>query len=168
VNGNTAAEYVAAWRHVVDIFRAENALNVKWIWCIATSGDQDPTVIQSLFPGDNYVDWVAMDGYNRNRNGNWRSFSTIFSTDYQLLTTMSTRPVMIAETASVEDSSDPTRKAAWIQDAFLNAIPNYFPRIQAALYFDSSDTACPSLPWSSSSAALTAVQSVLSSSAYTP
>ena len=28
----TAADFVAAWRHVVDIFRAANANNVSWAW----------------------------------------------------------------------------------------------------------------------------------------
>src|SRR5262249_53059913 len=32
VNGNTAAEYVAAWRRVVGIFRAEGATNVRFVW----------------------------------------------------------------------------------------------------------------------------------------
>ena len=33
VNGNQPGEYVAAWRHVHDIFTAVGATNVSWVWC---------------------------------------------------------------------------------------------------------------------------------------
>jgi hypothetical protein len=32
-NGTTGADYVAAWRHVHDIFQSVGATNVKWVWC---------------------------------------------------------------------------------------------------------------------------------------
>ena len=32
-NGNTNAEFVAAWRRIVDIFIQEEATNVTWVWC---------------------------------------------------------------------------------------------------------------------------------------
>jgi hypothetical protein len=33
VNGNQPGEYVAAWRHVHDLFVAAGATNVSWVWC---------------------------------------------------------------------------------------------------------------------------------------
>jgi beta-mannanase len=33
VNGNTAAHYVAAWRHVHRIFTKVGATNATWVWC---------------------------------------------------------------------------------------------------------------------------------------
>ena len=33
VNGNQPGEYVAAWRHVHDIFTAVGATNATWVWC---------------------------------------------------------------------------------------------------------------------------------------
>ena len=33
VNGNKAGEYVAAWRHVHDIFTQVGATNATWVWC---------------------------------------------------------------------------------------------------------------------------------------
>ena len=32
VLGNTASDYIAAWRHVVTIFRSRGASNVEWVW----------------------------------------------------------------------------------------------------------------------------------------
>jgi hypothetical protein len=139
-NGNTAADYVAAWRHVVQLFRDAGASNVRWVWSpnIAYAGT---TPFDSVFPGDPYVDWVALDGYNGGSAlpwGGWISFTTLFGPSYDALTTLSARPVMVAEVASVEAGGS---KAAWIEDAFLHAIPERFPRVRAAVWFDANKEA---------------------------
>lgn len=164
VSGNTPAQYVAAWRHVVNLFRAAGDYNVHWIWCIGTSAPQ--TTIGALFPGANYVDWMAMDGYNRDRLGRWRSLTTIFGPDYRILARLDPRlRIMVAETASVENPKKPRQKSAWIKAGFLTAIPTYFPRIRAVLYFD-SDGAGYDFPWTSSRYAKTAVQAIFKSPLY--
>jgi hypothetical protein len=163
VDGNTPAEYVAAWRHVVTVFRDDGASNVRWVWCIATGGPQ--TTIASFFPGASYVNWMAMDGYNHDRNGDWRSMQTIFATDYKLLAQLSNLPIMIAETASVEDPGDITRKSGWIRTGLLTTIPTYFPRIRAVLYFDGTGSG-NEYPWASSSSSMAAMKAVFKSGAY--
>src|SRR5215218_454247 len=60
-NGNGGPnEYVAAWRHVHAIFREEGATNVRWVWNPDRSFPDRPSYA-SLYPGDEYVDWVAID-----------------------------------------------------------------------------------------------------------
>jgi len=131
VNGNTPQQYVAAWQHIVGIFVTEGATNVRFVWCASTGARNDPG---PYFPGDAYVSWIALDGYNR--WGPWRSFTSIFAARYAQITAISGAPVMIAETASVEDPLDPAAKSAWISSAFAQEIPQSFPRVAAALYFD--------------------------------
>jgi len=133
VNGNTGAqEYVAAWRHIVGIFQAEGATNVQFVWCVgAKPALPNPAV---YFPGDAYVSWIALDGYNR--GSPWLSFTSIFSQAYAEVTAVSSRPVMIAEVGSVDEPGDPTAKADWISTAFGQEIPRDFPRVRAVLYFD--------------------------------
>ena len=70
-NGNTPADYVAMWRHVVDIFRAEGALNAQWAWSpnvIYLNGfnsyQRQSADLRALYPGDGYVDWVGVSVYN--------------------------------------------------------------------------------------------------------
>ena len=31
---STPAQFIAAWRHVVTVFRAVGATNVKWLWAV--------------------------------------------------------------------------------------------------------------------------------------
>lgn len=141
VNGNTPTMYVNAFQHVVKIFQNEGANNVQFIWCVSTSSANSTSTKvdandKDFFPGDNYISWVAMDGYNRSQT-NPKSFSDIFSSTYSTLTNISQRPVMIPEVATVEDPNNPNAKADWITTTFLNTVPNNFPKIKAILYFDS-------------------------------
>ena len=99
VNGNTSADFVDAWRHVVDVFRQEGATNVKWIWSPNVEVPGQTTPFADVYPGDAYVDWIALDGYNWGTSrgwGQWRSFSSIFGSSYAAVTALSSRPLMIA------------------------------------------------------------------------
>ena len=63
-NGNRPGEYVAAWRHVHDIFTSVGANDVTWVWCPNVDPDHKMQSLGSLYPGDAYVDWTCLDGYN--------------------------------------------------------------------------------------------------------
>ena len=163
VNGNSAADYVAAWRHVVDIFRAEGATRVRWVWCpnVAYTGS---TPFSDAYPGDGYVDWLGLDGYNAgtSRPGSaWRSLRDVFAASHDALVALSPRPMMIAEVASAEEGGD---KAAWIRAGLLTDLPAALPRVQAVVWFHENKEA----DWrvNSSSASLAAFAEVAASAAY--
>src|SRR6266496_1414193 len=62
VNGNKSGQFVLAWRHVHDIFTAQGVTNVTWVW--SPNIDFSNSVpLRKLYPGNSYVDWIAMDGY---------------------------------------------------------------------------------------------------------
>ena len=60
------AVFVAAWRHIVTLFRALGARNVTWLWTVNiindTHGGSIPRPDQ-WWPGASYVNWVGIDGY---------------------------------------------------------------------------------------------------------
>ncbi|MDB5057629.1 MAG: beta-mannanase [Chloroflexi bacterium] len=130
-NGTTPSDFVAAWRHVHDIFTSVGATNVLWVWCANVSGGGLTPDAQD-FPGDKYVDWVALDGYNWG-GSNWQSLYNVFNASYNEVTALSSKPVMITETSSSETGGS---KADWITQGFLHAIPTSFPRIRAVVWFD--------------------------------
>jgi hypothetical protein len=74
-NGTTAAQFVAAWRHVHDIFTSVGASNVTWVWCPNVDPGGKLASLSSLYPGDGYVDWTCLDGYNGNIP--WTSFTNL-------------------------------------------------------------------------------------------
>jgi Glycosyl hydrolase family 26 len=131
--------YVAAWRHVHHVVAAAGAGNVTWVWCpYVTSPATTP--LASLYPGDAYVDWTCMDGYNRQDGGNAAasstSFGSIFDQTYRELQALApTKPMMIGETAYSEVSTPPT-KPEWIADALEEELPDRFPQVKALVWFN--------------------------------
>ena len=138
---HSASAFIAAWRHVHDIFLQEGATNVAWIWCPTSwsyvTGSPWPP---NYYPGDAYVDWIASDGYNwfPKPGTKWRSWAQIFQPFYDWAATM-TKPIMIAENGAMEDPAVAGRKAAWIADSQQRMKAQY-PLIQAVLYFDTQVT----------------------------
>jgi hypothetical protein len=167
VNGNRPEEYVTAWKHVYRIFQEEGATNVEWVWSPNARGAAvwpSKTPLSAFYPGDAYVDWVALDAYNwgTGRDGtSWHSFAEIFGPSYREITALTKKPLMIAETGSCEAGGD---KAAWIRDAFLRDIPAKFPRIRAVIYLNNYDTC--DIRVTSSQEALNAWKKVVASPLY--
>jgi hypothetical protein len=134
VNGNQPADFVAAWRHIYDVFRDQGADNVKFVWCpeANSSPNTAQNAIASYWPGDGYVDFVALDGYNADGHGAWRSFDSIFGSGYAAVTKLTDKPLFIAETGCTATGGD---KAAWIRDMFRR-LPSAFPRVDGVVWFD--------------------------------
>jgi hypothetical protein len=130
---NTPADYVAAWRHIHDVFARVGATNVTWVWSVNI--EYSGTVpIQQLYPGDAYVDWTSVDGYNKSSATSWRSFRDLFASTYaHLLQIAPTKPIMIAETSSREVGGS---KAGWIRDALSTQLPKNFLRVKALVWFN--------------------------------
>jgi hypothetical protein len=140
-NGNQAGEYVAAWRHVHDIFTSVGATNVSWVWCPFAEESLRLSALKPLYPGSRYVDWTCMDGFNRSANPSsareWKSFRTIFGSTYRRLVTKIAphKPVIIAETAS---NGPGHAKAKWIREMFT-ALHSDMRRIRGLIWYDQFD-----------------------------
>ncbi|HZQ35473.1 MAG TPA: glycosyl hydrolase [Dehalococcoidia bacterium] len=137
-DGNTPVQYIRAWQHVHDLFVAEGATNVQWVWC-PNVADDATSRFEPYYPGDDYVDWVALDGYNRGPEV-WRWFTPIFGPSYAALTALTDKPVMIAEVGTSEalpqQAAQGDTKARWITSALTEEIPDRFPAIRAVVWFN--------------------------------
>jgi hypothetical protein len=172
VNGNQIGDYVLAWRHVHDIFTAVGATNVSWIWCPVIE-DDTTAPIAALYPGDAYVDWVAMDGYNwaGDSDVGWLTFSQLFQPTYNdLLGLAPSKPIMIGEMATSDNggpSGYPYDKANWIGDALTTQLPANFPQIKAIVWFNwNSGNSALSWPIQTSQQAIDAFAQGIGSSYY--
>ena len=126
--------YVDAYRRVWQVFKDGGVTNVTWIWC--PNSDAVPgqawNDMANYYPGDQYVDWVGVDGYNFGSvQGAWRRFSNIYSTPYSKAIKYN-KPMLIGEFASGESGGD---KAAWITECFT-LLKTTFPKIQAFTWFN--------------------------------
>ncbi len=143
-NGNGPGQYVAAWRHVHDIFTTVGATNATWVWCpyADTAKRLKKTPLKPLYPGNSYVDWTCLDAYNWGRNPvnprPWRSFSELIDPAYrEVVKVAPKKPMMLGEFAS---SSYGGHKGAWVRDLF-EQLPRRYRRVRALVYFDAIDRA---------------------------
>lgn len=137
VNGNSPSDFVPAWRRIHDIFEQEGADNVRFVWCpnIESIPMTSDNAISRYWPGDAYVDYMALDGYNFGYGDSivWRSFEDLFDAPYAEVTALSDKPLIVAETGCSSVGGD---KAAWIT-AMFDVIPRRFPRILGVGWFNS-------------------------------
>ena len=135
VNGNTSGSYIAAWQHIRDVFAARGATNVTWVWSpnISYPGS---TPLASFYPGDAYVDQVALDGYNFGTTQSWSSWQAageLFLPSIGELQSFTGKPIHLGEVASTEIGGS---KAAWVTDFF--AVLQSTPAIRGFCWFDVS------------------------------
>ena len=121
VNGNEPGEYVQAWRHVHDIFEAEGATDVIWIWSPNVSYEGAPDLGQ-LYPGDEYVDWAGLAGYlGTPGQEDFVPFNDVFYWSVEQIREITDKPIVITETGAPSGGSD---QAEWIADMF-ESLPTY-------------------------------------------
>lgn len=129
VDGNTARRFKRAWRHVVRIFRRAGATNVSWVWT-ANVNQFGGLPFKRFYPGDRWVDWTALDGFNWGYGGSSYSFKQLFGRSYRVLAKISRRPIMIAETGTNDRG-----KARWIRRALGRQLPR-LRRVKALVWFN--------------------------------
>ncbi|MDE2102651.1 MAG: hypothetical protein KGL39_35735, partial [Patescibacteria group bacterium] len=133
-NGNTDAAYISAWRYIWGIAQSVGATNVYFVYTVNNSSDP-----MGMYPGDQYVDYVGMDGYNWGNTGghSFQSPASVFTSTYDALTSGSSRPVIITETSSYNDGTNgqSTSLDTWI-NSLATTVPTSFPRVVALMWFD--------------------------------
>lgn len=136
VNGNSTADFVAAWRHLHDLFRAEGATNATWTWTVNRDTVPDTAANQPgrYWPGAGYVDWVGLDAYNWGPapGHRWQTVTQTFGPGLAALEPLE-KPVILAETGSVEKGGD---KAGWIASLYAGLTGEYRDAVAAAVWFD--------------------------------
>jgi hypothetical protein len=91
-----ARVFVAAWRHIVTLFRSQHADNVTWLWTV--QADEPGTgPLASWWPGGKYVTWVGIDGYYYRPS---EDFYTIFGKTIAEVRILTGRPVLLSEVAA--------------------------------------------------------------------
>jgi mannan endo-1,4-beta-mannosidase len=111
-NGNKPYQFVKAWKHVHDIFVAEGAQNVAWVWSPNVNRSLKGIALKGIYPGDSYVDIVGLVGFGTQKGD---TFNKVFATTISEIRKFTTRKMLITETAAQELN---VNKPAWIKDFF--------------------------------------------------
>jgi hypothetical protein len=118
-NGHVSpANWVAAWRHVVQEFRKQGAYDVTWLWTINIIDLRHKIAAPGpWWPGSNFVTWVGIDGYYYKQT--W-SFAPLFGPAIKAVRKLTRDPILISETGAAPAAG----KAAKIADLFAG-VKNY-------------------------------------------
>lgn len=138
-NGNHRGDFVRAWRHVHDVFTEEGADNVSWVWCPRVNNGDLSSDTPELYPGDAYVNWTCLDGYNFGEpfHRRWQTFSDLFARSYRRITEQiaPSKPMLIGEIGSGDQGGS---KAVWIHSMLSEILAGY-RRLFGFVYFDVTD-----------------------------
>jgi mannan endo-1,4-beta-mannosidase len=114
-NGNSAGEYVRAWRHVHEIFTRIGAKNVIWVWSPNIVWTNSPN-LKKLYPGNSYVDWIGLSGYYGTPGMlSYKPFNATFSQTIAQLRRFTNKPLVITETGATNVNG---LMAHWITQMF--------------------------------------------------
>jgi mannan endo-1,4-beta-mannosidase len=107
------AVFVAAWRHVVTLFRSLGAHNVTWLWTVniinhAHGGSSSIPNPAQWWPGGSYVNWVGIDGYYLKPS--WK-FAPLFGPTIAAVRKLTLDPILVAETGAVPAAGQPEKIA---------------------------------------------------------
>jgi len=146
-NNHDPQQYIAAYRLVVDRFRALGVTKVKWMWCV--NSDYAPYTwynwIVPAYPGDNYVDIIGTDIYNNHYPVNspyWKSFRMQAAESYYYLTRyFGHKPLYICELGCRERLGweDPSSqsKGAWYE-RMDKELQSNFHKARALVFFNAA------------------------------
>jgi Beta-mannanase len=129
-----------AYRHIVDIFRANGARDVTWVFHAALDGAPQEAWNEprNYYPGDAWVDWIGVSLYGRLRNngaGNLNEPLDALERAYLMLLRVSPqRPMALLEFGTTEHGAK--EKARWIDGLFREIRSGRYTRIKAVSWWN--------------------------------
>ena len=142
-NNSDPQIWVKAYQHIHDRFRRAGASNVRWVWCF--NAESVPAVSWNdpakTYPGDTYVDAVAIDGYNfgtTTAHSRWQSFEEIFAAPVAMANkTWPNKPLWIGETGCSTNGGD---KVEWLK-GMDKSLRGPLSRVESVTWFEAAKEA---------------------------
>ncbi|MGA8247952.1 MAG: hypothetical protein WB797_13705 [Nocardioides sp.] len=168
----TPTDFVAAWRHVHQVFESNGATNAVWVWVVM---GLPQTFASSLtfWPGNDVVDWISWEAYDQAgcRSGTtdparYRSFADAVLGFYAYLHAHGAaahidvhKPMMISEAGTVPlpGLGSPTR--SWFDGA--PSLLRSHPQIKALTLWDHTGAPGCDFRFAANPAALPAVRTLM-------
>lgn len=133
---NNHESYQKAWIKIHETFRDEcSSEHVRFVWTTNQASVGPNATYMGSYPGDKYVDYVGIDGYNWGGHADWgwNSFDSIFRDAYCAVVSETDTPILIPEWGSVEKGGN---KSDWIANAFDAIESGKYSQVQGAIWLD--------------------------------
>jgi len=125
-SGNPTA-YISAWQRFYNLAVkwGIDKSHMQWVWC-ANANDVGGIKAEQYYPGDQYVDWVSIDGYNDAKSQSWSSWVTpdqVFGDMLNRFEALApSKPIGIPETGCSTSGYTAADKGQWITQAVQYAL----------------------------------------------
>jgi len=134
-------DFIGAWQHIHQLFQSAGATNVIFLWNPGHYTDGNPNDPHDYYPGNEYVDWIGIDSYQRSQTETFASDIGVFYTDFTA-SQYGGKPLMAGENGSAAE----TVYNAELQPAYLAGIvadlkSGLYPALKAYCYFDAPGNA---------------------------
>ena len=125
VGSNSPGDYARMWQRIVGVFQSKgmHSTQLQWVW-VVNHDDVGGFTAEQFYPGDPYVDWVAIDGYNWGESqtwSNWKSPNEVYGNMIDRLRLISSKPLALTETGcstSTLSGVSISAKQQWTTDFF--------------------------------------------------
>ncbi|TDB96488.1 hypothetical protein E1266_09660 [Actinomadura sp. 7K534] len=126
-------DFVAAWKHLRQVFEQEQVHNVAWVWCPTARGFGGADA-GAFYPGDDHVDWICADA-QPGSDFDYRDLSESLKLFMQWARDRP-KPIMVAEFGVPAAYGE--RRAEWLREASKTLQD---PQVKAVVYFNSDERA---------------------------
>lgn len=134
-------KFISMWKYVYKFFRSKGLGKdkVPFIWCPSCI-DLGTPKFENYYPGDDFVEFLGVDGYNWGGRGAWQSLSEVFTDSFTRLNSLSTLPLIVCEfgtTAKLGTVYDYDKKLSWVSEGYkwLSSIQSKH-KIKMVCYFN--------------------------------
>jgi mannan endo-1,4-beta-mannosidase len=111
-------KYIAICRYVKGIFDKNQIDNARWVFSVNWEDvPEEKNYFLDYYPGDDYVDFIGIDGYNWGNTrswSRWMSFRDIFDKRIKDIRANLSKEIIISEFSSASKGGD---KLIWIKKA---------------------------------------------------
>lgn len=124
--------YVAAWRHIHNLFTRAGTRNVIWVWTVNRDSDRSAvSPDRPWWPGSSYVTWIGINGKYATPGS---TFGSVFRASLASVRALAAKPVMLTETGIAVGP----RRPAQIRNLFTGMAA--YPQIIGMAWFNEDAT----------------------------
>lgn len=128
----TPPAFIAAWRHVYEVFKSAGASNAAFVWCPTVWNGPDGVDDSAWYPGDDAVDWVGLDAYPQGASPDYLLHGPDGMDQMAEFAAAHGKPLMLAEWAPQLPKPDTAASV----DLVLDWAARYPKTVKALVYFD--------------------------------
>jgi hypothetical protein len=141
--GEGPRKFIAAYRHIVDLMRAEDAENLQWVWHVNWYDEPEAkwNRFENYYPGERYCDWIGLSAYGPltpSTSDGAETFRFKVDEAYSRLTSLAPdKPIIISE-FGCDLHNRHVNAAHWAKAALDDLLSNHWPAIAGFCWWNES------------------------------